>query len=276
MLITREVSTKNGQLSDQTVYSAKRINNVKAPIPVKKDSNPELYGFRTGNVDHHMVIVKYPKKDSYDYKVVGIPLRFVQKLKETKDNKDYENLLNQIVQMKLNRKKQDFIVVVDNVMYGQLIQDGGEKYTLGSSTYKYNAKQLVINMDKTRILEDNRYLNSLDEGEVSEKLVNIYNDIMKVVNSRFDLFDINKFREKLNDGLNKFKNISNEQKEETLLKILSGLHCGSANVPIKELGLTTPLGKLQLPSGIVLSEEAVVIYQSPSGLFENKVRLKDL
>ncbi|KPN82435.1 CRISPR-associated protein, Csn1 family [Apilactobacillus kunkeei] len=276
MLITREVSTKNGQLSDQTVYSARRINKVNSPIPVKKDSNPELYGFRTGNVDHHMVIVKYLNKDKYDYKIIGIPLRFVQVLKNSNDNTEYKNILNKIVQSKLKGKSTDFRVILDNVMYGQLIQDGGQKFTLGSSTYKYNAKQLVINMDDIRILVDNRYFNSLSDDDASGEFIKIYNEILKVINARFDLFDINKFREKLNNGKEYFENLSIDEKNQVLLKMLSGLHCGSANVPIKELGLTTPLGKLQIPSGIVLSEDAIVIYQSPSGLFERKIRLKDI
>lgn len=278
MLITREVSTKNGQLSDQTVYSAKRINNVKSPIPVKKDSNPELYGFRTGNVDHHMVIVKYPKKDSYDYKVVGIPLRFVQKLKETKD---YENLLNQIVQKKLNRKKQDFRVVVDNVMYGQLIQDGGEKYTLGSSVYKHSAKQLVLKTDNIRILADSKYASSLNETDANDEFIRTYKNILDIVNKYFDVFDSRDVRKKLNEGLDKFIQLpsfskTENNKKDLLIKLLSGLHAGSGRSEVKEIGITAPLGVIQSNAGITISDNAMVIYQSPSGLFERKVRLRDL
>lgn len=276
MLITREVSTKNGQLSDQTVYSARRINKVKSPIPVKKDSNPELYGFRTGNVDHHMVIVKYLNKDKYEYKIIGIPLRFVQVLKNSNDNTEYKNILNKIVQSKLKGKSTDFRVVLDNVMYGQLVQDGGQKFTLGSSTYRYNAKQLVIDMDYLKIISDEKYKNTLTDEEKNNQYLTIYQEVLKVVNSKFDVFDVNSFRKKLNDGLDKFVKLTNDKKRITLINILSGLHCGPANVPIKELGLNTPLGKLQSTSGIILSDDTVIIYQSPSGLFERKVRLKDL
>ncbi|MFN1208924.1 Cas9 endonuclease PAM-interacting domain-containing protein, partial [Enterococcus lactis] len=79
----------------------------------------------------------------------------------------------------------DFRVVVDNVMYGQLIQDGDEKFTLGSSTYKYNAKQLVINMKNIRILSNERYLNSLSTDEANSEFVNLYKEVIKVVNDRF-------------------------------------------------------------------------------------------
>lgn len=61
-----------------------------------------------------------------------------------------------------------------------------------------------------------------------------------------------------------------------LSKVLDGLHAGPANVSLKELGLSTPLGKLQKTNGIFLTNDAAIVYQSPSGLFERKIRLKDL
>ncbi len=276
MLITREVSTKNGQLSDQTVYSAKRINNVTSPIPVKKDSDPELYGFRTGNVDHHMVIVKYPKKDSYDYKVVGIPARFIEKLRDAKSNNRYKQSLNEIVNYRLDGKKKTFRVVLDNVMYGQLLKDGNEKFTLGSPAYKINAKQLCISEKSIKVIADENYYDSLNNSEKNMALISVYENIISVVNKELPLYDVNKFREKLSNGLDLFKNMNNDVKKEILLKILTGLHDNSSVSQLKEIGLSTPLGMLQWKRGIQLSGNTVVVYQSPSGLFERKVRLKDL
>ncbi|MGQ2282472.1 type II CRISPR RNA-guided endonuclease Cas9 [Apilactobacillus kunkeei] len=288
MLITREVSTKDDKLSDQTVYSHrkknknKKNNNSSYRIPVKNNANPEFYGYRTGNVNHHMVIVRYKKDNNYEYKVVGIPLRLMQSLIETKNNDEYKKALNNIVQDRINKDKKDFRIVLDNIMYGQLIKDGDEKFTLGSSEYKYNAKQLVINMDDTRILSDERYFNSLSEDEVEKKFIKIYNEIIKVVNDKFSLFDISQCREKLNAGIDAFEklpNINNGKdtgKKDILLKIMRGLHCDSSYFSIKELNLKTPLGQMQIKNGIKLSNDAIIIYQSPSGLFERKVRLKDL
>ncbi|MCL8496250.1 hypothetical protein M9195_07200, partial [Apilactobacillus sp. F1] len=81
---------------------------------------------------------------------------------------------------------------------------------------------------------------------------------------------------KLNNGIDKFIKLNNVNKRTIIMKILSGLHCGPSIVPLKELGFTTPLGKLQSTNGISLSENTIIIYQSSSGLFERKVRLRDL
>lgn len=281
MLITREVSTKNGKLSDQTVYSARTIDGVSSPIPIKNDLNPNLYGYRTGNINHHFVIVKYPNKGSYDFKVVGIPLRSVQKLKKTTGNKDYENLLNEIVQNTLNRKKLDFRIVVDNIMYGQLIQDGGQKFTLGSSVYKHSAKQLVLKPEDIRILSDSRYALGLNKDDANNELIRTYKNILQIVNRYFDIFDARNIREKLNEGLDKFILLppfseKENNKRDLLIKLLSGLHAGSGRSDVKEIGIKAPLGVIQSNSGIVLSENALICYQSPSGLFERKIKLKDL
>lgn len=45
---------------------------------------------------------------------------------------------------------------------------------------------------------------------------------------------------------------------------------------IKSLGLSTPLGFMQFSSGVPLSENAKLIYQSPTGLFEKRVKISDL
>lgn len=282
MLIVREVSTKSGQLFNQTIYSAKKANSVSSPISIKNDLDPNIYGYKSGNVDHHMVIVKINNKGKEIYKVVGIPLREVQNLKNAKHNGKYEEKLHDVVSAKLGGNVSDFRVIVDNVMYGQLIVDGNEKYTLGSSTYKYNAKQLIIDDSLIEILSDKRKISNLSDEEISSKLIDAYNGILNSVNLYFDLYDTNKFREKLNNGIDKFvklPNFSNKDdtgKLEVLLKVLDGLHAGPSIIRIKELGLSTPLGQLQSPSGITMSENSQILYQSPSGLFERKLRLKDL
>lgn len=282
MLIVREVSTKSGQLFNQTIYSAKKTKSLGSPIPIKRQLNPDIYGAKSGNVDHHMVIIKFKKGTEDMFKVVGVPLRELQNLEMAKKDGNYQETLLNIIRKKIGNSIKEFTIAIDNIMYGQLIIDGGEKYTLGSAKYKYNAKQLVLSPASMGLLSDKRDISELSDEQFAQKLIDIYKEILNVLNLHFDLFDINKFRKKLNEGLENFILLPNFAtktsvgKVDVLLKVLDGLHAGPANVTLNELGLSTPLGKLQWKNGIVVSENTTIIYQSPSGLFERKVRLRDL
>ena len=65
-------------------------------------------------------------------------------------------------------------------------------------------------------------------------------------------------------------------KKSTLSNILNGLHDNMVLGNLKNIGIGTPLGQMQEKSGIKLSSEALLIFQSPTGLFEKRVRIADL
>lgn len=67
-----------------------------------------------------------------------------------------------------------------------------------------------------------------------------------------------------------------KDKKIVLSKVLDGLHDNMVNPDLKNLGIKTPFGKMQSSSGITLSPNAVLIFQSPTGLFEKRVRIADL
>lgn len=285
MLVTKELTTRDGQLFKQTIQSAKNVKD--SFIPVKNDKDVNIYGGHSGNVNHHFVIAKYQKKNTDIYRIVGIPLRFVQQLKAAKNNgvATYKETLNNIVKSQLGSQVSSFRVILDNLMYGQLVVDGDQKYTLGSATYKCNAKQLVLSTKSVKTLADQRAWKNMSDDELNQAFVDVYKDILHVINRHFALYEANQFRNKLNDGIEKFEKLSlfGEGKKlgkyQVLIKVLDGLH---ASLPtsydkISEIGLgSTPLGQIQIAKGIVLSENAVIYYQSPTGVFERKLKLKNL
>lgn len=127
----------------------------------------------------------------------------------------------------------------------------------------------------------------IDDDEKDTRLVEAYDDILDKVNQYFSLYDKNKFRQRLNDGRDIFLDlpINSEFKNnkkikagklEVLQNILIGLHANAAMGTLKVLGTSTPFGQLQVPRGIQLSPNAYLIYQSPTGLFERKIQLKNI
>src|SRR5699024_3188281 len=125
------------------------------------------------------------------------------------------------------------------------------------------------------------------EGFTSEDLDNVYDEILGQVDQYFSLYDKNKFRQVLHDGREKFvqlpidnvydgNKLKSSGKREMLVEIMNGLHASPTEGKIESLGGKTPFGKMQFISGIDLSKESMLCYQSPTGIFERRVALKDL
>lgn len=281
MLISQEVFTRSGALFDQTIYPSSSSKS--KLIPIKKNKPVQIYGGYSGSNDAYMALIRIPGKKEDKYRVVGVPLSALAGLRRAeKLGKDvYLSELKKVIEQKQNKK---FQIIIPKLMYRQLIVDGDLKYTLGSSTYQYNARQLVLSKESMRILAID-FTKSTEPKEYQNKqLMYVFDDILDKVNKYLPLYDKNKFRVSLNNARNTFEKLpifsdsSNKipGKVEMLVEILNGLHDNPAMGNTRKLGIKTPLGKLQTSKGIVVSPNTVFVYQSPSGLFERRVRLRDL
>src|SRR5699024_9898898 len=256
MLVSKEVTTKNGAFYDQTKYNAKTVNL----IPIKKNKPTNIYAGYKDKGSSYMMLIKIRKKKEVIYKVVGVPRLWTEELDRLKDTTKRKILLNEIAKNSLSKTEQDFEVILDKVYYGQLIIDGNQKYTLGSSEYKYNAMQLHLSKHALEVLAKE----NVKDAEITDKdLVSVYEEILSVVNKYFELYDINKFRQKLNEGLEIFRKLpvynvyeSNKIKQvgkfEVLNRILMGLHANAMITDLKVLGIKTKLGQMQVNGGIKL------------------------
>ncbi|MFT9372272.1 type II CRISPR RNA-guided endonuclease Cas9 [Liquorilactobacillus hordei] len=295
MLVTHEVLTRQGAMFKQTVYPATAARSNKL-IPVKEDRPITIYGGYTNNNDAFLAIVKITKKKQY--KVVGVPQRAVVKLDNAskQDDKAYQKILYDVIKSqfareekdkktgKVTQKVEEFEIIVPKIYYRQLIIDGDQKYMLGSSTYKYNAKQLVLSERSLEILDKNIFSK---KKYTTTDLDNVYDEILAQVDRYFSLYDKNKFRQKLHEGRKAFTELPinnlfsgtkllKSGKREILNEILNGLHANATMGNLKFFGFSTPFGMMQFAKGIILSENAILCYQSPTGIFERRVTLKDL
>lgn len=107
------------------------------------------------------------------------------------------------------------------------------------------------------------------------------------MNSKFGLYDKNGFRTKLTEAASIFYDLPlraeyngnkkvTDGKLEVLDNILIGLHADPSFGNLKQLNMSTPFGQMQTKGGVVLNGNSTLIYQSPTGLFERRVKLKDL
>lgn len=279
MLISKEVTTESGAFYKETKYKAGGMNL----IPIKQNKPINIYGGYKEKRNSYMMLVKIKKKKETIYKIVGIPRLLSDELDRLNTMSEKQLLLETIARTSLSKTEQKFKIILDKIYYGQLVIDGNQKYTLGSVIYKHNAMQLHLSKQALEILA----VGKTKSREVKdEELIAVYEEILLVVNKYFELYDISKFRQKLNDGLEIFKELpiyniyeNNKIKKigkfEVLNRILIGLHANAARADLSVLGFKD-LGKLQVNGGIKLSPDAKLIYQSPTGIFSRAVRVKDL
>ncbi|MFD3250221.1 type II CRISPR RNA-guided endonuclease Cas9 [Ligilactobacillus salivarius] len=279
MLISKEVTTESGAFYKETKYKAGGMNL----IPIKQNKPINIYGGYEEKRNSYMMLVKIKKKKETIYKIVGIPRLLSDELDRLNTMSEKQLLLETIARTSLSKTEQNFKIILDKIYYGQLVIDGNQKYTLGSVIYKHNAMQLHLSKQALEILA----VGKTKSREVKdEELIAVYEEILLVVNKYFELYDISKFRQKLNDGLEIFKELpiyniyeNNKIKKigkfEVLNRILIGLHANAARADLSVLGFKD-LGKLQVNGGIKLSPDAKLIYQSPTGIFSRAVRVKDL
>lgn len=277
MLTTHEAYTQHGPMFKQTVYSSDTPGNL---IKIKNNKPTEIYGGYTSNNDAYMAIVRIKAKKGDTYKVVGVPRKEVDALSRIKllDESQYRKNLKNILAINLNKSLNKFDVILDKVKYRQVIYDGTDHLMLGSSKYKYSTKQLVLSDQSMKILSSN--------GEFSnEELIKVFDEIMYIVNKNFSLYDTRGFRDKLNNARENFIKLPNKtlfekgklkqhSKLEILKQILIGLHANAGRGDLKDIGLNN-FGAM-VTSGVLLSPDATIVYQSPTGLFERKVKLSDL
>lgn len=276
MLVSKEVTTESGAFYKETKYKAGGMNL----IPIKQNKPINIYGGYKEKRNSYMMLVKIKKKKETIYKIVGIPRLLSDELDRLNTMSEKQLLLETIARTSLSKTEQNFKIILDKVYYGQLVIDGNQKYTLGSVIYKHNAMQLHLSKQALEILA----VGKTKSREVKdEELIAVYEEILLVVNKYFELYDISKFRQKLNDGLEIFKELpiyniyeNNKIKKigkfEVLNRILIGLHANAARVDLSVLGFKD-LGKLQVNGGIKLTPDAKLIYQSPTGIFSRAVRV---
>ena len=281
ILVNREVFENRGAMFKQTIFKPTDKKPDKL-LPKKIGLNPAIYGGYSNKELAYMSIVRVPKKASFEYRVVGIPMLFLEKIDFLKahglsEKESVTKLLMPIFTKFDKRKKidvvSDYNVVIPQVRFEQVFRDEFKgkihRFALGSDTQYHNIQELVLELKTQRKLK----------GKFSDpKLLDeVFDEILLQVEKYFQLFENRGFRSDLINHRGEFETITDAvEKFDVLQRLLSGLHANATRSDLSDLGISKQFGKLMLSGGIRLTRNAEIIYQSPTGLFERKVALKDL
>ncbi|MDD6420737.1 MAG: type II CRISPR RNA-guided endonuclease Cas9 [Lactobacillus delbrueckii] len=299
MLVTQEVFTRKSALFDQTVYPSPERDSKKRSglIPRKKGMDTEIYGGYSGNKDAYFVLAEAVKEKGHSLQIVGVPIRALNTLK---NSANYSERLLDIIKPQVMFNKdtgkpikgiKDVKILMDKIPCRQPVLEGESYYMLASSKYRYSLKQISLSQMSMKYILDyvddpnfNKHeMINIDQQDEKECLLSVYDEILEKMDKYLPLFDIRGFRKKLHDGRDAFiaLPVASEEKKpgevDVIRKILKGLHANADITNLAELGFgTAALGALVSTGGIKISDDAVFIYQSPTGLFERRVKVSDL
>lgn len=293
ILVSREVTEKNAELFNQTLYKAtddkKSGKGSKMLIRAKNKRPTELYGGYTGKTSGFMALVKLIKRKKITYRIAGIPTAELPKLLNLESDSDkgrkrvYDVLMSQF-----ESKTDEFKVIVPKIRYHQLVLDDGNLFFIGSHMEKHNAVQLVLSDSALASIPGSHSLpKNLDRSpdHILKGLDDAYDEIVSAMEKYFQLYDASKF--KLDETKKIYQNLPVrdtykdgkviETGQQTILsRIVQALHANATRTDLSVLKLSSSFGRFNQRSGIELSKDAQLIYQSPTGLFERRVRIEEL
>lgn len=260
MLVTRKQKGPEGALYKETLIAAdpkKRLVGAN-----KKRKDPTIYGGYTKESSAYMTLVRVNGKNQ----LIKVPVRIANEISSG------QRTLAAYIQGKVNKLEE---ILLPEISLGQLVEDQGQRFYLESNEMKHNAKQLWLDQKVVSIYE------GLDLESLVEDVLTVFDALTSpatIQHFKFYQRDL----ELLRDQRDSFQKLSRETQLKVLTDTLYELHDDVGwRDPIKqyfkEVGVKLRAWtKPQTKDGIKLSDQAEFIYQSPSGLFEKRLRIQDL
>lgn len=272
ILLTRPTKIGSGQLYKETQFKNPR-NDVKkrgSLIPVKGNKPTELYGGFSASTSAYMTLVRVESKKDSKNVLVKIPMA-VHKLIESKQL-TLETYIRDVKQIKNFAR-----IIIPIVKLDQLVEDNGERFYLTSSEYRHNAESIWMPSELVNKLK--HILN--DQDATAEEILSVFEALTnEQVQRRLPIFASH--LQRIVNLQEPFENLDLAVQQEFLLNLLYVLHNNNGFRAVIKKAFKKEIEWPNLQSqdngqgGIKLSDDAVFIYQSPTGIFEKRVSVRDL
>lgn len=261
MLVTQKVGDSFGALYDTTRYGA--LSKKKMRIPFNKEMrDTDLYGGFSSEKTVYAVLIESKKKT----RLVNIAMREYAKLGDHPSD--------DALRMILVEKKPEYgkaRILLRHVPPMQLIRYGGALITIKSAAELNNAQQLWLPYGEYCLFDD--VMNSADSVS-EEQLCGLFDAIVESIQNyypkhRFDETELAAFYAA-------FNRVSLEEKKDVIKEVVGALHADAKTANLKNLKMPESWGRMNNKSGYSFADSDEFIFQSPSGLFEQRISVGEL
>lgn len=293
-LVTKKLEENTGKFYDITIISKNEVKSQKKkPSARKKNLSVEKYGGMTGEQMAYSIALEFDNDKKRVRKIVGMPVRFA------KSPNEY-----------LSQNYPNYKILRDKIFKNQLILRDGSPQYLTSYQEVNNAKQLklpyefenfIANLAKILAIPnievgDNRFMilanrklgfnfeanyenpvfssedRKMVESEISIKLNELFDFIVNKSEKEFTIFSSE--MKKLAECRPNFEKLSIKDKCETIIRIFRLLHANVSIVDFDHIGWRKSVGQKQIPGGIKIDENIVLVRQSITGLKTKKFKIQ--
>lgn len=285
LLVTKRAKEQSGQLYDETLYPSKKNDpKSKAGIPLNRRKNPKLvYGDTEGQLEYHdtnavelyggfssakpayAALVAIGKPGKYKYKLVNVLRQWANEARQSDD----------FLMDKIRQKYPDAQLVLNRVLYGQVITNKGQLVTVSSATELHNFNQLYLDFsDSKQTTQLLKLKASLADDADHQKMNGMIRKIVELAAKRYTLY-ATLFKQMSDNFDDNFDTLNFEDKQQLLQRLLTVLHANPSTADFKKMKVSN-MGRQFFPSGVTFSESDIFIFQSPTGLFERRLTIKEL
>lgn len=277
-LITRMNFEVHGQITDATLYGA-RTAKPESYMPLKEsDSRMQdvtKYGGFGKVKGAYFFLVEYEKKGKKVRTLESMPLYLKEKIGNDK------TLLEQYCREVLQLENPD--VRMMRIKVQSLVRwNGYLMYISGRSEQRLimrNAVPLCLSQKRIsyiKKLEKSVTSGFLDEDIASECNTELYNILLeKHINTIYSKRP-NAVGSKLSDGRKKFESLSELEQAQVLMQILQLTQLANLGADLSLIGGAKKTGMTLISKNVSETDEFVLINQSPAGLYESEIDLKNV
>lgn len=252
MNISRETYIASGALYDQTIYSPKE-KKPESLIQKKKDLPTEIYGGYTSKQIAYMSLVKIKNT----YKVVNVPVLAIAEIKKLSKNNYNDEFKEILFRENTSLKDKKFKILIKKIPKEQVVKVGKKRFSIVSATESHNIMQMVLSEQAMRTVTDH----FLPTDNQMDMLTNAYDEILDKIDKYLPLYKNKAGYKNLLAAKEQFLQLSVEERKQKLKQILSDIHDTKGDFRSRS---------------IPLNKDAVLVYKSPTGLFEKRVKISEL
>lgn len=282
ILFTRYAYCNKGGLFDENIVKAGKSASL---VPIKKGMDTQKYGgYSSITPSHFMLVESKDKKGKFIRTIEAVPLYRVREF-----NENQELLLDyckQFYGLKEPRiiipciKKNAKLVIDGFPMHlkgstgKQLILQGAVQLCLSNDDVVY-LKRIIKYIDKNLNRKDKKELLKVDSYMkiTKEENIKLYNIFIEKLSNKIYSYRPANPKDKLKEKEEQFKNLSLEEQCLVLGEILHLFQCKPVKADLTLIEGVKNAGVIKENKNISKSKSVKLIYQSPTGLYEQVIDL---